>query len=84
MLWVEADLYVRLFVWPQHRGGWTLSEGEQHFSDVPAGNSFHSYIETAYRHGIINGYTDGTFRPQSLATRGQIAKIVGLALTGDR
>jgi photosystem II stability/assembly factor-like uncharacterized protein len=64
--------------------GWTLSTGEQHFSDVPAGSAFHSYIETAYGHGIINGYTDGTFRPQSPATRGQIAKIVDLALAGDR
>ncbi|HYO49810.1 MAG TPA: S-layer homology domain-containing protein, partial [Chloroflexia bacterium] len=64
--------------------GWTLLEGEQHFSDVPAGSAFHPYVETAYMHGIINGYTDGTFRPQSPATRGQIAKIVDLALTGDR
>jgi hypothetical protein len=53
-----------------------------HFSDVPVGSPFYCYIETAYNHGIISGYADGTFRPNNPATRGQISKIVYEAITG--
>jgi hypothetical protein len=55
------------------------------FRDVPANQTFYQHIETAYRHNIISGYTCGTncleFRPGDNATRGQISKIVYLAVT---
>jgi hypothetical protein len=51
------------------------------FSDVPADNNFYPYIEAVYLQGIITGYNDGTFRPFNPATRGQISKIVYLAVT---
>jgi hypothetical protein len=51
----------------------------QTFSDVPPTHSFYIYIERAAAHGVIGGYTDGTFRPQNNATRGQIAKIISNA-----
>jgi beta propeller repeat protein len=61
--------------------GWTQdTSGGPHFSDVPVGNIFYPFVETAYHHGIISGYSDGTFRPATGATRGQIAKIVWGAL----
>jgi hypothetical protein len=53
-----------------------------HFSDVPVGSPFFCFVETAYNHGIISGYSDGTFRPNNPATRGQISKIVFEAVTG--
>ena len=62
------------------------------FSDVPRGHTFYKSAETAYCHGIIAGYTCGgpgepcpglCFRPASTATRGQIAKIVYLALQDE-
>jgi hypothetical protein len=56
--------------------------GGPHFSDVPATNAFYQYIETAYNHRIIAGYSDGTFRPQNNATRGQISVIIYRAITG--
>jgi hypothetical protein len=62
--------------------GWSLAGGEQHFSDVVPGSTFFQFVEAAYSHGIISGYSDGTFRPNANATRGQIAKIVHLADTG--
>ncbi len=63
-------------------GGWELdTHGGPHFSDVPTSDPFYSYIETAYNHQIISGYSDGTFRPGSNATRGQISKIVYNAVT---
>ncbi|MFL5732673.1 MAG: S-layer homology domain-containing protein [Chloroflexia bacterium] len=48
----------------------------QRFLDVPAGDPFARYIETAYSHGLVSGYEDGTFRPGNTITRGQVAKIV--------
>ena len=52
----------------------------QIFQDVPATHAFYGYIETAYHHSIISGYTCGPvcleFRPDNSATRGQICKIV--------
>ena len=61
--------------------GWALdTTGGPHFTDVPTTNIFYPFIETALNHGIVGGYSDGTFRPGNPATRGQIAKIVYLAL----
>lgn len=63
--------------------GWPLdTAGGPHFTDVPATNPFYVYIETAYNHGFISGYSDNTFRWGNNATRGQIAKIVFGAVTG--
>ncbi|HMA38097.1 MAG TPA: S-layer homology domain-containing protein, partial [Chloroflexia bacterium] len=62
--------------------GWAIdTSGGPHFGDVPASNPFYGFIETAYNHGIISGYADGTFRVGANATRGQIAKITYFALT---
>jgi len=49
------------------------------FSDVPRNHPFYSFIETAYKHGVISGYSDGTFRPYDDLTRGQLCKIIVLA-----
>ena len=51
------------------------------FTDVAPDNVFYPAIETAVCHGIISGYNDHTFRPNNYAFRGQIAKIVYLAVT---
>lgn len=60
--------------------GWLLyTPPTPTFADVPTNHPFYAYIETAYQHQIIQGYSDGTFRPFGDATRGQIAKIVDLA-----
>jgi hypothetical protein len=61
--------------------GWTVNTtGGPHFTDVPASHPFYSFIETAYQHSVISGYDDGTFRPNAYMTRGQVAKIVYLAI----
>ena len=62
--------------------GWTLRNPvTPTFSDVPPSNVFYQAVETAVCHGIISGYSDGTFKPTNNATRGQVSKIVYLALT---
>ncbi|MGI8587785.1 MAG: S-layer homology domain-containing protein [Chloroflexia bacterium] len=61
--------------------GWSLyNPAVPTFSDVPRGSTFYTVIETAYCHGIISGYSDGTFRPYNNAVRAQIAKIVYLGI----
>jgi uncharacterized protein YkwD len=60
--------------------GWPLvNPPAPSFNDVPPGHAFYTYIETARAHGMIGGYADGTFRPDSLVTRGQISKMVSMA-----
>lgn len=54
------------------------------FTDVPPGSTFYTYIETAKWHGIISGYGDGTFRPSEPALRGQLSKMLYMALTQRR
>jgi N-acetylneuraminic acid mutarotase len=61
--------------------GWSLmTPATATFTDVPVGSTFFSYVETAVAHGIINGYSDHTFRPSDMVLRGQATKIVYLAL----
>jgi hypothetical protein len=64
---------------------------EQTFADVPVGSTFYQFVERMASRSIIGGYACGGvgepcdsqhrpyFRPQSNATRGQIAKIDVLA-----
>jgi hypothetical protein len=62
--------------------GWPIDTlNGPHFTDVPTSHPFYGFVETAYNRGIISGYGDGTFRPSTSATRGQISKIVYLAVT---
>ncbi len=49
------------------------------FFDVPAKSWFAPYVAKGYQEGIIKGYSDSSFRPHSLLTRGEAAKIVYLA-----
>lgn len=49
------------------------------FSDVPIGSPFYQYVETAHLRDIISGYSDGAFRPNSLISRAQTAKMIVLA-----
>jgi hypothetical protein len=46
------------------------------FSDVPLGSTFYPYIRCLACLGIVNGYPDGTFKPNNNVTRGQLSKIV--------
>jgi hypothetical protein len=46
------------------------------FSDVPSTHSAYKFISAAEKAGIINGYNDGTFRPNAPITRAQIAVMI--------
>ncbi|MFC1615912.1 glycosyl hydrolase family 18 protein [Patescibacteria group bacterium] len=45
------------------------------FPDVIDGEWFFSYIQTAAENGIVNGYPDGTFRPESNIIRVEALKL---------
>ncbi|MGI8587079.1 MAG: S-layer homology domain-containing protein [Chloroflexia bacterium] len=48
------------------------------FSDVHQSDYFYSPVQYLYCHGVISGYSDGTFRPYNNTTRAQMVKIVVL------
>ncbi|MBU1151746.1 S-layer homology domain-containing protein, partial [Patescibacteria group bacterium] len=45
------------------------------FKDVPADAWFAPYIKTARARGLINGYSDGSFKPGQCVNRAEAAKI---------
>jgi len=46
------------------------------FKDVPSSHPYHIQIETLAQLGIIEGYPDGTYRPDAPVTRQQLAKLI--------
>lgn len=73
--------------------GWPLDNPKDvTFADVPRDSAFFTYVATAAQRGIINGYACGGtdepcdvlnrpyFRPSSNITRGQLGKVLALAL----
>lgn len=53
------------------------------FSDVKESHADFEGISTLYAAGIISGYPDGTFKPDTNVTRGQAAKMIAGALKLD-
>ena len=49
------------------------------FKDVPKSHKNSGYIQSAVEAGIINGYTDGTFKPTMKVTRGHMAAFIARA-----
>lgn len=50
------------------------------FSDLPSEHWAYEYITTLADKGVINGYTDGTYRPEKAVTRGEFIKLIMVAL----
>jgi hypothetical protein len=53
------------------------------FVDVPEDSTFYVYIRCLACRGIVSGYDDNTFKPDSSVTRGQLAKIISNAANLD-
>lgn len=41
------------------------SNPDKEFNDVDKSNWAHTYVKAAYRHGIVSGYKDNTYRPKN-------------------
>lgn len=48
----------------------------RYFNDVPNNHTFFNEITTLKCEGIIGGYSDGTYKPDDLVTRGQAMKFI--------
>ncbi|MGE8080229.1 S-layer homology domain-containing protein [Peribacillus loiseleuriae] len=59
--------------------GLTKGDKEVNFSDVNQNNWFAGELQAAVSAGLINGHTDGTFRPNMNITREQMAVLIGRA-----
>ncbi|MDM5279854.1 S-layer homology domain-containing protein [Paenibacillus silvae] len=59
-------------------------DGHSPFADVKASDWYHSAVLTAYDYKLIDGFEDGTFRPQEKITREQAMVILSkaMAITG--
>jgi hypothetical protein len=53
-----------------------IPANRQTFTDVPPADPFWLFIERAALHGVISGYSDGSFHPTASVTRGQAAKFI--------
>ncbi|MGW9551041.1 ExeM/NucH family extracellular endonuclease [Citricoccus zhacaiensis] len=51
-------------------------EHELGFEDVPDTNPYYEAISWAAAEGIVNGYTDGSYRPYDPISRGEVAKVM--------
>lgn len=58
----------------------TTQEYQGYYSDIPENAWFTNYVEAASRVGLIQGFADGTFRPNVNITRAQACVIVNRAL----
>lgn len=57
--------------------GWNLVNPQTaSFSDVPSSHWSYRYVETAKANLAIAGYADGTFKPNQLVIRAEVAKMV--------
>ena len=58
----------------------TTQEYQGYYSDISENAWFTNYVEAASRVGLIQGFADGTFRPNVNITRAQACVIVNRAL----
>jgi hypothetical protein len=67
-----ATIFFRLLTDESRAKFWTK---ENEFSDVVLSDWFNNAISTAAAAGIVNGYDDGTFKPNNAITRAEFAAI---------
>lgn len=60
--------------------GFYLVNEPRSFSDVPADAWYADSIRQAARYGLINGYSDGTFRPEQSITRAETVAMINRLL----
>ncbi|MFJ5790516.1 S-layer homology domain-containing protein [Lysinibacillus sp. NPDC093197] len=59
------------------------AQAAEGFSDVDLSKEYGAAVKDLAARGIINGYSDGTFKPFADVTRGQVAKILANLLALD-
>ncbi|WP_168123643.1 S-layer homology domain-containing protein [Paenibacillus sp. HB172176] len=61
------------------------AEGTSEFSDVPSGEWYTAAVATAADAGIVKGYEDGSFHPNAMISRKELAAMVvrAMAFAGE-
>lgn len=54
----------------------SISSGNLPFSDVSKGEWYGSYLYTAYKDNVVDGYPDGTFKPSKTVNKAEFYKIL--------
>ena len=73
-----ATIFFRLLTDDARAYYWSTDSG---FSDVNPGDWYNNAVATMVNAGILNGYSDGTFRPNANITRGEFATIAARFLS---
>ena len=50
--------------------------GAEIFTDVTSDDWYAAYVSAAYKAGFVNGYEDGSFKPNANVTRQELAKMI--------
>lgn len=67
-----ATIFFRLLTDETRESYWSQSSG---FTDVASGAWYNNAVSTLTRAGILDGYADGSFRPNASITRAEFTKI---------
>ena len=67
-----ATIFFRLLTDDTRQRNWS---SENTFSDVSADKWYNNAVSTLCHMGVLDGYSDGTFRPNAPITRAEFAKI---------
>ncbi|GIN40771.1 S-layer homology domain-containing protein [Heyndrickxia oleronia] len=59
------------------------STNEEIFTDVKANSYYYEYVNELFERSFVNGYKDGSFKPNGLLTRAEASKILALNLGLD-
>jgi len=70
-----------VFVFTSLVGATAFAEDDSIFSDVSETNSYYEAITSLVADGVINGYEDGTFKPDATITRAEFSKLLAVGST---
>lgn len=76
-----TTIFFRLLTDESREQFWSTSNV---YPDVKAGQWYNNAISTMTKAGIVDGYPDGTFRPDAPITRAEMAKIISLFAKLDK
>jgi hypothetical protein len=66
---------------PRHGRSWRVHIGDS-FADVPRASGYYAWVETVLHRGVTGGCAAGTYCPQAVASREQMAVMVLVAREG--
>ena len=75
-----ATIFFRLMTDEYRNANWSTSND---FSDVQAGSWYNNAISTCANAGALNGYADGSFKPNASITRAEFAAIADRFLSDE-